>query len=83
VPEATNERPLREPSFDEPDAFMDEIDAMSLEELEGRLPEAQEALDAIESKLEELMGLRDAALVCAAAMTARLVALKQARDRAG
>jgi hypothetical protein len=83
VTEATNERPLKEPSFDEPDAYMDEIDAMSLEELEDRLPEAQEALDAIESKLEELMGLRDAALVCAAAMTARLAALKQARDRAG
>jgi hypothetical protein len=81
VTEATNERPLKEPGLDEPDAYMDEIDAMSLEELEDRLPEAQEALDAIESKLEELMGLRDAALVCAAAMTARLAALKQDRDR--
>ncbi len=60
---------------------MNEIDAMSLDELEARLPEAQEALDAIESKLEELMGLRDAALVCAAAMAARLAALKQAGNR--
>ena len=60
---------------------MNEIDSMSLDELEARLPEAQEALDAIESKLEELMGLRDAALVCAAAMAARLAALKQAGTR--
>ena len=60
---------------------MNEIDSMSLDELEARLPEAQEALDAIESKLEELMGLRDAALVCAAAMAARLAALKQAGNR--
>ena len=60
---------------------MNEIDAMSLDELEARLPEAQDALDAIESKLEELMGLRDAALVCAAAMAARLAALKQAGNR--
>ena len=61
---------------------MNEIDSMSLDELEARLPEAQEALDAIESKLEELMGLRDAALVCAAAMSARLAALNQSGDRA-
>ncbi len=84
--EATNERPLnplKDSNPDEPGAYMDEIDAMSLEKLEERLPEAQEALDAIESKLEELMGLRDAALVCAAAMAARLAALKQAGDRAG
>jgi hypothetical protein len=54
---------------------------MSLEELEDRLPQAQEALEVIETKLEELMGLRDAALVCAAAMAARLAALKQAGDR--
>ncbi len=60
---------------------MNEIDSMNLDELEARLPEAQEALDAIESKLEELMGLRDAALVCAAAMAARLAALKQAGNR--
>ncbi len=50
---------------------------MSLEELEERLPEAQQALQTIEPKLEELLDLRDAALVCAAAMVARLAALKQ------
>ncbi len=76
--EPTNERPLKDLSLDEPGAFIDEIDAMSLEELEYRLSEAQETLEAIEAKLEELMGLRDAALVSAAAMTARLAALKQA-----
>ena len=79
--QATNKHPLKEPSPEEPSAFMNEIDSMSLDELEARLPEAQEALDAIESKLEELMGLRDAALVCAAAMAARLAALKQAGNR--
>ena len=77
----TNKGPLKDPNPDEPGEYIDEIDTMSLEELEDRLPEAQEALDAIESKLEELMGLRDAALVCAAAMSARLAALKQAGNR--
>ncbi len=62
--------------------YMDDIDAMTLEELENQLPKAQDALETIESKLEELMGLRDAALVSAAAMAARLAALKQARDQA-
>ncbi len=81
--ESAKERPLKDPSLEEPDAYIDEIDAMSLEELEDRLPEAQEALEVIETKLEELMGLRDAALVCAAAMAARLAALKQAGDRPG
>jgi hypothetical protein len=81
VTEPTNEHPLRGLSLTEPDVYIDEIDAMSLEELEARLPEAQEALEAIETKLEELMGLRDAALVCAAAMSARLAALKQTGDR--
>ncbi len=76
-----NKGPLKDPKPDEPGEYIDEIDTMSLEELEDRLPEAQEALDAIESKLEELMGLRDAALVCAAAMSARLAALKQTGDR--
>ena len=80
--DVTNKDPLRDPHPDEPGVYIDEIDTMSLEELEDRLPEAQEALDAIEAhKLEELMGLRDAALVCAAAMSARLVALKQAGNR--
>ena len=80
--EETGERPLKDTNFDEPGVYLDDIDAMSLEELEARLPEAQEALDTIEAKLEELMGFRDAALVCAAAMAARLAALKQAGDRA-
>jgi hypothetical protein len=81
VTESAKERPLKDLSLEEPDAYIDEIDAMSLEELEDRLPEAQEALEVIETKLEELMGLRNAALVCAAAMAARLAALKQADDR--
>ncbi|HVF00968.1 MAG TPA: hypothetical protein VNA27_06460 [Rubrobacteraceae bacterium] len=75
--EVANEHPLKYPNPDESVAYLDDIDAMSLEELEKRLPEAQEALETIESKLEELMNLRDAALVCAVAMTARLAALKQ------
>jgi hypothetical protein len=83
VTEPAKERPLKDLSLEEPDAYIDEIDAMSLEELEDRLPQAQEALEVIETKLEELMGLRDAALVCAAAMAARLAALKQAGDRPG
>jgi hypothetical protein len=57
--------------------YMDNIDVMGIDELEKQLPQAQEAMEAIESKLEELMGLKDAALVCAAAMSARLAALKQ------
>jgi hypothetical protein len=81
--ESLDEYSLKDQSTDDPGAYMDDIDAMSLEELESRLPQAQEALDAIESKLEELMGLRDAALVCAAAMAARLAALKQSGDRVG
>jgi len=80
--EATNEPHLEYLDPDETGKYLDDIDAMNLQELEYRLPEAQEALDSIESKLEELMGLRDAALVCAAAMAARLAALKQAGDRA-
>jgi hypothetical protein len=76
--EETNERLQKDLKLDESGAFMDDIDAMSLQELQKKLPQAQEALATIESKLEELMGLRDAALVCAAAMSARLSALKQA-----
>ena len=79
--ESAKERPLKDLSLGEPNTYIDEIDAMSLEGLEDRLPEAQEALEVLETKLEELMGLRDAALVCAAAMAARLAALKQAGDR--
>lgn len=82
--EAANEHPSKYSSPDESGAYLDNIDAMSLEELEKRLPEAQEALETIESKLEELMNLRDSALVCAVAMTARLAALKQqAGERMG
>jgi hypothetical protein len=81
--EADNEHHPKERGTDEPGVYMTEIDAMSLEELEERLPQAQEALDAIETKLEELMALRDAALVCAAAMSSRLAALKQAGERVG
>ena len=75
--EVANEHPPRYPNPDESGTYLDDIDDMSLQELEKRLPAAQEALETIESKLEELMGLRDAALVCAAAMAARLAALKQ------
>jgi hypothetical protein len=81
VNEAADERFLKDSGPNESGAYLDDIDAMSLEELEDQLPEAQDALDAIEAKLEELMGLRDAALVCAAAMSARLAALKQADTR--
>jgi hypothetical protein len=76
----------RIPDNFDPDAlntYMDDIDNMGLDELEEQLPQAQEALEAIESKLEELMGLKDAALVCAAAMSARLAALKQTEAERG
>jgi hypothetical protein len=62
--------------------YMDNIDDMGVNELEEQLPQAQEAIEVIESKLEELMGLKDAALVCAAAMSARLAALKQTGGQA-
>jgi hypothetical protein len=81
VNEVPDEHPLKGPTPDESGAYLDDIDAMGLEELEDRLPKAQDALEAIESKLEELMSLRAAALVCAAAMAARMAALKQAGDR--
>ena len=81
--DAATELPRENPSLgDDSDVYMDEINAMSLEELEERLPQAQDAVDAIESKLEKLMALRDAAIICAAAMKARLAALQQAGDRA-
>ena len=80
--DAASERPPDDPSpGNDPGVYMDEINAMSLEELENRLPQAQAAVDAIESKLEKLMALRDAAIICAAAMEARLVALQQAGGR--
>src|SRR3712207_5148212 len=81
--DAGNERPLEAPSpGDDSGVYMGEINAMSLEELEERLPQAREAVDAIESKLEKLMALRDAAIICAADMKARLAALQQAGGRA-
>jgi hypothetical protein len=73
-----NGRLLGDLNPDELDTYLESIDAMSSEELEEQLPKVQEALDALESKLEELMGLRDATLVSTAAMAARLSALKQA-----
>ncbi|CAA9444618.1 MAG: hypothetical protein AVDCRST_MAG28-573 [uncultured Rubrobacteraceae bacterium] len=79
--EMLNERIPENFNPDELGTYMDDIDEMSLDELEEQLPQAQEALEVIEAKLEELMGLRDAALVCAAAMSARLAALKQAGGR--
>jgi EmrB/QacA subfamily drug resistance transporter len=69
---------LRNLSLDEPDRYLNDIDSMSLEELEEQIPQTQEALDVIDSRLEELMGLRDATIVCAASMAARLATLKQA-----
>lgn len=78
------ERPLKDLSpHAEPGAYLDEINAMGIEELEHRLPQAQHAVEAIESKLEKLMVLRDSAIICAAAMSARLAALKQAGGQAG
>ncbi|MBV9452674.1 MAG: hypothetical protein JOZ19_00920 [Rubrobacter sp.] len=82
--EASDERPLEDPSpHAEPGAYLDEINAMGIKELEQRLPQAQHAVEAIESKLEKLMVLRDSAIICAAAMAARLTTLKQAVDTQG
>jgi EmrB/QacA subfamily drug resistance transporter len=72
------ERLLRDLNLDEPDRYLNDIDSMSLEELEEQIPQTQEALDVIDSRLEELMGLRDATIVRAASMAARLATLKQA-----
>jgi hypothetical protein len=77
--EATSKPHLRGLNHYDPVTSVEEIDAMSVRELEYQLPKALDALEAIESKLEELMSLKDAALVCAAAMEARLVTLKQAK----
>ena len=65
--------------LENPEAYVAEIDSMSLEELEEQLPYAQDLLETIETKLEETMSSRDTALICAAAMSARLAALKQAK----
>jgi len=71
IVEAAEERRLVGPNPNKLGAYMSGIDAMSRKGLENRLSEAQEALDAIETKLEELMGFRDAAVVLAAAILAR------------
>ena len=76
--EPTNEFPLKDLKLEEPDAYIDEIDAMSLEELEARLPLAQNSLESIELDLQELMALRDVNVIRVAAMTSRLSALQQA-----
>ena len=58
--------------------LIDKINAMSLDELKGQLPLAQNSLEAIEVELEQLMALRDVNVIRVAAMTARLSALQQA-----
>jgi uncharacterized protein YecA (UPF0149 family) len=58
--------------------LIEKINAMSLEELKGQLPLAQNSLEAIELDLEELMALRDVNVIRIAAMTSRLSALQQA-----
>ena len=52
---------------------------MSLEELDRKLPLAQNFLDAIEVELDELLALRDAHIIREAAITIRLATLKQIR----
>jgi hypothetical protein len=61
------------------DAFLEKLGAMSLEELERKLPLAQNSLDAIEVELDELLALRDAHVIRVAAITTRLATLKQIR----
>ena len=62
-----------------PGAFLlEKINDMSLDELKYQLPLAQNALEAIEVELEQLMALRDANVIRVAAMRARLAALHQA-----
>jgi hypothetical protein len=62
--------------------LIEKINAMSLEELKGQLPLAQNSLESIELDLEELMALRDVNVIRVAAMTSRLSAL-QNRLRSG
>ena len=54
------------------------VNAMSLEELKGQLPLAQNSLESIELDLEEHMALRDINVIRVAAMISRLDALQQA-----
>jgi hypothetical protein len=58
--------------------LIEKVSAMSLEELKGQLPLAQNSLESIELDLEELMALRDVNVIRVAAMTSRLAALQQA-----
>jgi hypothetical protein len=58
--------------------LIEKINTMSLEELKGQLPLAQNSLESIELDLEELMALRDVNVIRVAAMTLRLSALQQA-----
>jgi hypothetical protein len=63
------------------DKLIDKINAMSLEELKGQLPLAQNSLESIEVELEQLIMLRDVNVIRVAAMTSRLAALQQAYGR--
>jgi hypothetical protein len=58
--------------------LIEKINTMSLEELKGQLPLAQNSLESIELDLEELMALRDVNVIRVAAMMSRLSALQQA-----
>ena len=57
---------------------IEKVNAMSLEELKGQLPLAQNSLESIELDLEEHMALRDINVIRVAAMISRLDALQQA-----
>ena len=57
--------------------LIEKVNAMSLQELKGQLPLAQNSLESIELDLEELMALRDVNVIRVAAMTSRLSALQQ------
>jgi hypothetical protein len=58
--------------------LIEKINTMSLEELKGQLPLAQNSLESIELDLEELMALRDVNVIQVAAMRSRLTGLQQA-----
>ena len=62
------------------DAFLKKLSTMSREELEHKLPLAQNSLAAIEVELDELLALRDAHVIRVAAITTRLATLKQIRS---
>ena len=59
-------------------ALIEKINAMSLEELKGQIPFAQNSLESIVLDLEELMALRDVNVIRVAAMRSRLTGLQQA-----